>query len=295
MASTTEEKPETTVPGKSQQESRTTDAAQLDQDSSPDPSKEAPNGTVAAASSEEIPRKTPFELPASSVSIPPTEPLTTEQETSYNSLLNSVSSWTLLPNSKPVERNEPLTESERMWLTRDCLLRYLRASKWSVSTAKDRLAATLQWRRTYGLTALPPSTTPKITAEYVSPENETGKQWIQGFDNNGRPCLYLNPSRQNTPRSDRQLEHLVFMLERLIDITPPGQETVALLINFADTKNGQGASVSQGKQTLNILQNHYPERLGRALLCNRKLFLSYAPSCIANSRDLQSRGISGPS
>ena len=78
----------------------------------------------------------------------------------------------------------------------------------------------------------------------------------------------MNPNRQNTERSDRQLEHLVFMMELAIDLMPPGQETLALLMNFADTKSGQGASVQQGRQTLHILQNHYPERLGKAFLTN---------------------------
>ena len=78
------------------------------------------------------------------------------------------------------------------------------------------------WRREYGIYD-------KITSDYVSVENETGKQWILGYDNAGRPCHYLNPSRQNTDKTDRQIEHLVFMLERAIDLMPPGQETLALL------------------------------------------------------------------
>lgn len=45
---------------------------------------------------------------------------------------------------------------------------------------------------------------------------------------------------------------------------PPGQETLAILVNFKDTRKGDGATVGQARQTLTILQNHYPERLGRA-------------------------------
>jgi hypothetical protein len=60
------------------------------------------------------------------------------------------------------------------------------------------------------------------------------------------------------------------MLERVIDITGPGQEGCALLVNFSDTQQGQGASIGQGRQTMNILQSHYPERLGRALITDCK-------------------------
>ena len=208
-------------------------------------------------------RKLPFARVSASTQVPPPPELSTEQTTKYNSLHNTVSSWTTIPTSaSPKAPHSPITEKEQIWLTRECLLRYLRATSWNVQNAMNRVQGTLVWRREYGLE--------RLTPDYISIENETGKQWILGYDNAGRPCHYLNPSRQNTERSDRQIEHLVFMLERSLDLTPPGQETLALLINFAETSKGQGATISQGKQTLNILQYHYPERLGRALCCNSK-------------------------
>ncbi|KAK5078328.1 Phosphatidylinositol transfer protein (PITP) [Lithohypha guttulata] len=193
---------------------------------------------------------------------PTARPLyTTDQLQKYDQLLASVSKWTDIPDSSVKGSNStPLADHERMFLTRECLFRYLRATTWKVDQAEIRLRNTLIWRREYG--------TDKHTADYISVENETGKQVILGWDNDGRPCCYLRPSKQNTERSDRQIEHLVYMLERTIDLMPPGQEMLALLINFAETKSGQGATVAQGRQTLNILQNHYPERLGRALVAN---------------------------
>jgi hypothetical protein len=187
--------------------------------------------------------------------------LTPEQQSKYEAVLKSASSWTTVATK--AEKNaptSPITEDEKMWLSRECLLRYLRATKWNVSEAETRLQSTLTWRREYNLK--------KLTPEYISIENETGKQVILGYDNNGRPCLYLLPSNQNTEKSDRQLEHLVFMLERAIDLMGPGQETLALIVNFKETKSGQNASIGQAKQTLGFLQNHYPERLGRSLVIN---------------------------
>lgn len=101
------------------------------------------------------------------------------------------------------------------------------------------------------------------------PENETGKQTIMGFDIHGRPCLFLDPGKQNTDfktHGDRQTAHLVFMLQKVIDLLPPGQESVALLINYKDTSNSKNPPMSQSRGVLNILQTHYPERLGRALI-----------------------------
>ena len=187
--------------------------------------------------------------------------LTPEQQSKYEAVLKSASSWTTVATK--AEKNaptSPITEDEKMWLTRECLLRYLRATKWNVSEAETRLQSTLTWRREYDLK--------KLTPEYISIENETGKQVLLGYDIHARPCLYLLPSNQNTERSDRQLEHLVFMLERAIDLTGPDQDTLALIVNFNETKSGQNASLGQAKQTLGFLQNHYPERLGRALVIN---------------------------
>ena len=152
-----------------------------------------------------------------------------------------------------------------MWLTRECLLRYLRATKWDVATAQKRLESTLIWRREYGVDG--------FTAEFIAPENETGKQVILGYDIDCRPCLYLNPSKQNTERSDRQINHLVWMLERVLELAPAGQESLALLVDFKSSSTSSNPSMAQAKQVLNILQNHYPERLGRALVINVPWFV----------------------
>ncbi|KAJ5456775.1 hypothetical protein N7530_012049 [Penicillium desertorum] len=203
----------------------------------------------------------PFAKPLDTAKPAAPAELTPEQQSKYEAVLKSASSWTTVATK--AEKNaptSPITEDEKMWLSRECLLRYLRATKWNVSEAETRLQSTLTWRREYDLK--------KLTPEYISIENETGKQVILGYDNNGRPCLYLLPSNQNTEKSDRQLEHLVFMLERAIDLMGPGQETLALIVNFKETKSGQNASIGQAKQTLGFLQNHYPERLGRSLVIN---------------------------
>ena len=201
------------------------------------------------------PAKTPFVQPTST-SKPATRPtLTQEETTKYQSLLSTVSSWKEIAESAGSKSAKtPITDSERMWLTRECLLRYLRASKWIVPTAAKRLQATLTWRREWGVE--------NHTAEYISEENETGKQVITGFDNEGRPCLYLNPHKQNTKDEQKQMHHLVFMLERCIDLMPPGQESLALFVNYSECRKGQNGSFSQAKQTVSILGNHYPERLG---------------------------------
>ena len=213
------------------------------------------------------PLKTPIPKPLPSCKPPRPAALTAEQKAKYNTVHASVSEWTTVPSTTAKNAPEaPITEDQRMWLTRECLLRYLRATKWKTADALKRLQKTLSWRLEYGADT--------FTFDYISPENETGKQCILGYDNEARPCLFLNPSKQNTTMSDRQIHHLCFMLDRTIDMMPPGQENSALIINFKSSSNGQTPSVSQARQVLNILQNHNPERLGKALISELPWYVS---------------------
>ncbi|KAI9898695.1 hypothetical protein N3K66_007055 [Trichothecium roseum] len=208
------------------------------------------------------PRKTPLEAPEPDCKPPAKPELTAEQQTKYEALLEKAKAFDQVDCPKEPAKSGPLADRERAWLTRECLQRYLRATKWNVDESAKRLLATLSWRREYGLD--------DFTPEYISPEQETGKQIIAGFDKLGRPCQYLNPARQNTETGPRQIHHLFYMVERVVDLMPAGVETLSLLINFKPSKARQNTSVpiSTAREVLHVLQNHYPERLGKALIIN---------------------------
>ncbi|KAG9103102.1 hypothetical protein FRC06_000204 [Ceratobasidium sp. 370] len=204
-------------------------------------------------------------MPIHVTSAPPPAPavkpgatLDEDQKKAYGIILKHYSSPSyVIPN---IEADKAaLTEEERFWLTRECLLRYLRASKWVLATTITRLDDTLKWRRDYGLYDL-------ITPEHVEPESLTGKEQLAGYDSERRPALYMLPSRQNTDESVRQLQFAVWMLEKSIDVMGPGVENLDLLINFAD--RSKNPALGTARTMLNILQNHYPERLGLALIIN---------------------------
>lgn len=160
------------------------------------------------------------------------------------------------------EGDKALKEEEKFWLTYECILRYCRATKWeSAQQTIKRLEETLQWRREFGLYD------ERFTPEHVEPEAVTGKIVTYGYDVNGRPALYLCPSRQNTEEGIRQIEFTMFMLERCIDLMGPGVESIALMVDYGQ-KAPKSPSFQTSRTVLNILQSHYPERLGRALIIN---------------------------
>lgn len=224
-----------------------------------------------------IKRHVPFEQPINPIK-PPVFDLTDEQEAKYKLVLEHFQTYIKLDipvNDTHNAPTFPITDAEKAWLTKECFLRYLRASKWKTDVATKRIEETLIWRRTFGVVEIPGHTDPKnrVTADLVEPENTTGKNLIIGYDNDNRPCLYLRNGYQNTSASIRQVQHLVFMLERVIQYMPPGQDTLALLIDFKAAPatmnlSSKFPSLSISKQVLHILQNHYPERLGRGLFTN---------------------------
>jgi hypothetical protein len=111
--------------------------------------------------------KKPFAAPLDTSKPTSRPPLTADQEKLYETLLQRVLAWTKLPTTSAKSSPEsPLTDSERLFLTRECLLRYLRATSWNAVQAETRLKATLVWRREYGVE--------KLTSEYIEIENATG-------------------------------------------------------------------------------------------------------------------------
>ncbi|KAI0351705.1 CRAL/TRIO domain-containing protein [Trametes cingulata] len=199
----------------------------------------------------------PPHIPVDPAVLPPQLKLTETQQALYDEVLKHfIRDDYVLPGAE----NGALTEEEKFWLSAECLLRFIRAVKWaSAQAAIKRIEETLKWRREFGLYDL-------ITASYVEPEALTGKMMIWGYDTDNRPAIYLRPSRQNTDESLRQVHYVVWALERLTELMGPGVETLALMVDFAD--RAKNPSLGQSRMVLNILQTHYPERLGRALVVN---------------------------
>lgn len=73
---------------------------------------------------------------------------------------------------------------------------------------------------------------------------------------------------QNTSSHGNQLRHLVYLLENAILNLPDDQEQMMWLIDFSGWSITNSVPVKTARETVNILQSHYPERLGAAFLYN---------------------------
>ncbi|KAK0436448.1 CRAL-TRIO domain-containing protein [Armillaria borealis] len=164
--------------------------------------------------------------------------------------------------------NDPYHKWELRWLNKsDTMPRYMRSAKWNYPDAQKRIKATIEWRRDFKPDLIPP--------DEVRIESETGKIIINGFDKDGRPIIYMRPGRENTESSPRQLRHLVWCLERAKDLMPPGQESLVIIVDYKSTTLRTNPSISTARKVLHILQQHYVETLGRALVVNLPVILSF--------------------
>ncbi|XP_027939667.1 phosphatidylinositol transfer protein 3 isoform X2 [Vigna unguiculata] len=122
----------------------------------------------------------------------------------------------------------PLSGHSLIYCTDACLKRYLEARNWNVDKSKKMLGETLKWRSTY------------------KPEE----------------------IRWNTNSMENQMRHFVYMLENALLDLPPGEEQMAWLIDFTGWSITNNVPLKSARETINILQNHYPERLAIAFLYN---------------------------
>lgn len=84
---------------------------------------------------------------------------------------------------------------------------------------------------------------------------------------------------QNTKSVKGQVKYLVYCMENAILNLPPSQEQMVWLIDFQGF-NLSHLSVKVTKETAHVLQEHYPERLGVAILYNPpKIFESFWLVC----------------
>jgi len=188
------------------------------------------------------------ELPTST-----TASLNEKQTAALEQLRQRITKWT-----------NPLSDEERRWLDDMCLLRYLRARNYQVERSEKMLHETLQWRASYK--------PHNISANDVSSQITQGHMYLGTFDLEGRPVLYLRVFTKKNPHNrEQRLQYMIYSIERAIRHMPIGVEKMVWLVDCKDYSYKYNADAKFGLELLNILQNHYPERLGLLVIFDAPL------------------------
>ncbi|CAA0809787.1 Sec14p-like phosphatidylinositol transfer family protein [Striga hermonthica] len=146
--------------------------------------------------------------------------------------------------------------------------RFLKARNWNTKRAAKMLKEAIKWRIQYK--------PEKIRWDDVAQEAQTGKIYRANYvDKQGRTVLVMRPGFQNTTSVEGQIKYLVYCMENAIANLDQGQEQMVWLIDFQQWTMAC-ISVKVTRETARVLQDHYPERLGIAILYNPpKVFESF--------------------
>ncbi|KAL6984194.1 hypothetical protein U1Q18_017571 [Sarracenia purpurea var. burkii] len=158
----------------------------------------------------------------------------------------------------------PLPSKLSIYCSDASISRYLRARNWNVKKATKMIKDTLKWRLEYK--------PEEIRWDEVAREAETGKIYRSNYaDKHGRTVLVMRPSCQNSKSTKSQIRFFVYCMENAVMNLPQNQEEMVWLIDF-NGYNLSNFSVKSTRETARVLQEHYPERLGVAILYNPPKF-----------------------
>jgi len=142
------------------------------------------------------------------------------------------------------------------------VLRFLRARKFNVDQAMDMLMHTLRFRMEFqGISV------DAIGIHNVQNEIRTGTSFYHKCDREGRPVCIIRPRFHEPAKSDF-LEHQrfsVLMMEYGKRLLRPPIETVTIIFDMSDV-GMKNLDIKAMKFMIQMLQNHYPESLGRVLI-----------------------------
>ncbi|PAN26726.1 hypothetical protein PAHAL_5G033800 [Panicum hallii] len=142
------------------------------------------------------------------------------------------------------------------------LRRFLRARDHNVDKAAAMLLKYLKWRREVAPDGFVPE-------ERVRRELAQDKAWMGGVDRSGRPILVGFMARHYS--ADRDMAEfksfVAYFFDKICARIPRGQEKFLAIIDL----KGWGyanCDVRAYIAAIEIMQNYYPERLGKALMIN---------------------------
>ncbi|XP_073007407.1 uncharacterized protein [Typha latifolia] len=150
------------------------------------------------------------------------------------------------------------------------LRRFLRSRDQDVKKASRYLLKHLNWRRS----AVPNGF---ISETEIKNELLQRKVFAQGFDKVGRPiAIVLNAKHDPAKRDLAEFKRsVVYLIDKLCARTGGDQEKFTIIGDFKDW-GFSNCDLHAYLAALDILQNNYPERLGKAFLVNVPYFFMKA-------------------
>ena len=189
-----------------------------------------------------------------------TLPASAEEIARCGTLRRRVHEWLASPDRAGKHEDDPELD-EILDPSGDAWIRFLRARNGNIDKAFKMMSNHLAWRCDYR-----PWT---ITPAEIEHQNVTGKVRMGGLDSrDGRPVLVFDDSKENSKDHAMQLRSLVYHVCRVDRACRrnPNLGKYLLFIHLRDFKLSKAPGRKQSTNTLSLLQDQFPERLGRAIL-----------------------------
>jgi len=153
-----------------------------------------------------------------------------------------------------VEAEDPSAKEEDDLMIR----RFLRARDQDIERASNLFLKYLSWRRTF----VPNGS---ISTSEITNELAHNKLFMQGVDKKGRPIVVCFGGRHKQNNLEEFKRFVVYSLDKICSRMPSGQEK---FVCIGDLKGwGYSSSDIRGYlAALSILQDCYPERLGKLII-----------------------------
>ncbi|SCU77924.1 LAMI_0A02806g1_1 [Lachancea mirantina] len=182
---------------------------------------------------------------------------------------------TLFSGLEPSEVRENFWDMLRTDYPDNLLLRFLRARKWDTHKAMSMIAHTLRWR----LKEAKPDEVIMGGELAAYKKNEKGyiknielsKATIRGFDNKGRPIVYVRPRLHHSSdqTEDEMKEYCLLIIEQTRLFLKEPVDCATILFDLTDFSMAN-MDYSPVQYLISCFEAHYPECLGH-------LFIHKAP------------------
>lgn len=164
------------------------------------------------------------------------------------------------------------------FLSDETYLRYARARDGDPEKALLMLEATIAWRRTYQ--------PHRIDRASVAAHLEKPTMWQMGRDRQGNALIIARPGSTNPFPPAERVKFLVFSMEQA---TRSATDKMTWVIDWSlwGQRKNDPDSAETRKLTIQILQDHYPERLAALYMVDQPWFMTafyYMSAPFVNSK-----------
>eukprot|EP00442_Polarella_glacialis_P005525 CAMPEP_0115087702 /NCGR_PEP_ID=MMETSP0227-20121206/23485_1 /TAXON_ID=89957 /ORGANISM="Polarella glacialis, Strain CCMP 1383" /LENGTH=302 /DNA_ID=CAMNT_0002477695 /DNA_START=104 /DNA_END=1015 /DNA_ORIENTATION=+ len=163
-----------------------------------------------------------------------------------------------LLSAEDVLKARPDASEQAVWSKDSTLQRYMQARQWNLEKAHTMAVATMTWRA-------------QMKPQQIEPQGlraqVNGKVYVPGCDAWGRPVIIFDSSKEEfSEGTEGQMRHLTYNMERAVHMLPRGVHRLVVFIKLGDFGLSTAPSTRATLETINIVCNHYPERLGHCVI-----------------------------